>query len=277
MGCTNDRVISSNFIENPLVTSLDQMLNNQQLNSKFKEAELLLKEMERIRSLTIDHKNGLLYLSGACCKLNPTFLTVIESQILLLATESKGNVYSKQLYFNEGEEPYFSIANSSDSNMKMASEINEYIKTALSFQSTFHKLKQSCEEILKDFNDNYVSYRNDIIKSQSSAEPTIAKSLSVLEKNVQLINQLKRDNCLIEVIKSLEQDLTDIKMIAELINDEAYIKKINSQGIQSEKYNNNQFKIVYNSLEQQFRYGESPSVGEMIYKDKAAFYQDHHL
>lgn len=259
MGCSESRVQLFQ-VENPLITTFEE-IEDQTIDKKFQEAEKSLKELETLRKFVVEEKDALVLLSGACCKIDPTIISIIESLLWTISKENKGDI-SNQITYNEEQYPYFSIGeNNSDCSKKISKEINEYIKKALDYELTFVKLKEKCEEIIRHFRNNQAKYRNSLLKAEKDV------AVEAFDRNINLVQQMTKGNTLYLIIDKLDVDLNNIKIIQSLLANNNFMKEVNSIGKKSQNFNN-QYEITYYNINTNQRYKTAPSEGEIDYKTK---------
>lgn len=253
MGCSESRVLLLQ-IEEPLVTKVEN-IKDQAINQKFKDAITVLKELEALRKFVVEEKDSLILSSGACCKIDPTLITIIESLLWTASKENKGEI-SNQVTYNEGQYPYFTLGQGcSDSSKKIAKEINEYIKKCLEYEKTYQSLLRRCEAIIRDFRHNQAKYRSSFKGDSAAAEAEI------YDRNVVVVQQMTKGNTLYLIIDKLEVDLNNIKIIQSLLANTNFMNEVNSIGKKSQSYSN-QYEIIYYNINSNLRYKASPIVGE---------------
>ena len=269
MGCSSqrsalepiDQIIQSQMLNLPI--------QNEDISQKFSQASVVLKEIEVLRRCLIDKREILFFKTGACVRKNPSLESALQSFFWTLANVSDGNVLSYQLYFNEGEEPHFSISNADDSYKEIAVNIADYIKALLEFENSFKETKTQMENIIKDFNENYTTYKSKLTEGLTEQDSTYHEIVSVYEKNTSLIKIIERIH-LLEIINEIfETDLAYIKKIGDLIGDNDYIAKINEIGKNSkEKKYAPLYETCFYNISPEERFKESPNEAKEEYENK---------
>ena len=257
MGCSGASVISS-----PRETKLDNKMENvknEELNKKFKEAELCLNELEIIRSSLVDKRDELIYNTGACCRKDPNLEKIIMSFLWILGVNSKGNFSKYQLYFNQGQDPYFSIVYKEDEEKKISEDINDYIKNLFDFEDSIKTNTEHYNNILSDFNNNEIKYR----------ELVTGSDLQIYQRNIVKIRKISQIN-LINIIKDIYSvDMDFIDKFPEEMGNDNFIKEINSIGLKSaENGYKDKYEIVFYNSNSEDRYMNSPKDGKNLYQNK---------
>ena len=259
MGCTNERtslepidlIIQSKMMALPV--------KNDELSQKFSEAETMLNEVEILRRTLIDKRETIFYKTGACCRKNPSLETSIQSLFWSLAMLSNGDIQRYQLYFNEGQEPYFSISNAPQEYLNIVSLIDEYIKALLGFQTTLPTTIKQMTEILNDFNTNYSQYKSKAVAGYNDTDSKYREILSVFDRNVMLIKTVERIKVLTIVNSIYETDITFIKKFGDLIGDSGYLNGINQIGAASKaKKYKELYDVCFYNINVGERWKESP-------------------
>ena len=260
MGCTSQRS-ASEPIDQILQSQMQPLpIQNEEISQKFSQASTVLKEIEVLRRCLIDKREILFLKTGSCVRKNPSLETSLLSFFWTLANVSDGNVLSYQLYFNEGEEPHFSISNADDKYKEIAVTIAEYIKALLGFENTFNDTKSQMENIVKDFNDNYTTYKSKLTAGYTEQDAMYQEIVSVYEKNTSLIKRIERIHLLEVISEKYETDLAFIKKIGDLIGDNDYIAKINEIGkISKQKKYAPLYETCFYNISPEDRSKESPN------------------
>lgn len=242
MGCTNgrssldpiDQIIQSKMMALPV--------KNDELSQKFSEAETMLNEVEILRRTLIDKREIIFYKTGACCRKKPTLETSIQSLFWTLSMLSNGDIQRYQLYFNEGQEPYFSISNAPQEYLDIVSLIDEYISALLGFQTTLPTTIKQMTEILNDFNANYSQYKSKAVTGYNETDSKYNEIILVFDRNVALIKAIERIKVLTILNSIYETDIAFIKKFGDLIGDSGYLNGINQIGSSS---NAKKYKELY--------------------------------
>lgn len=273
MGCTSLREKDFEPIDKVLDSKMfDLPKNYEELNNIFKEGREIIKELEKYRNILIDKREEIIFETGACTITSPTLETALKCFFWNLAKESSGNVLSYQLYFNEGQDPYFSISNGSQNDTKISELINDYIKEIFSFEPTIQNAKEKYEKFMKDFDENYEKYKKELSSENPEEDPSKSRIMVVFNHNASLLKFIQRNKIVEKLYSVFQEDLSFIKKIGDLLGDNAYIDQVNKVGCEGKKNNyKDQYQLSYQSAPENQRYMESPYESFAKFKDKVYF------
>ena len=255
MGCSSG---TSSLNESKIDITKIQ-LSNEELNKKFKEAKLCLHEIDLIKKYLINIRVELIYETGACCIKEPNLENIITSFFWYLAYKSKGNISQYQIYFNQGEEPFFSVSTKENDILNISKKINDYLKYLYSYQNNIDNIKNEFEKIYSDFINNWDKYIESI---------GIKESLNFVLK-FSVVEQVQNEE-IFKIIDNLySKDLTFFEKLPELTKDDSYYKQINEIGGNSVvNLHKNVYEIVYNNTSKEKRYLNKPIDGRNEYNNK---------
>ena len=261
MGCSSPNVFTTNLepYETPIKYNLTLLpVEYDELNKLFKEAKLCLKEFELIRNSLINIRTELIYYTGACCLNNPNLELIIRSFLWIISMKTKGDIAKYQIYFNEGQEPYFSISVENDAKLlNLSKRINEYISILFGLEATIDNINNDYLKIYDDFNINKENYKNSIMSNENKI---------IFDNNIKQIFFIKNNNIYDVLIQIYEIDSKFLTKFGNLLYDDNYIKQINDIGINSSLHTfKNIQDFIFEMAEENERFGLSAKDGKDKY------------
>ena len=228
----------------------------EEYNKIFNESKLYLKEFELIRNCLIVLRTELIYYSGACVLNDPNFELIIRSFFWILSLKSKGDISRYQYYFNEGQDPYFSISVENDEKLLILSKkINEYISVLIGLEMTF-----------EETNKNYLKNVDECLELKNN--PSMSKeNNNIIENNIKKILFVKENNLYDYLYNIFKIDYEFLNKLGKLLYDDNYIKKINEIGTNSTllKFNDIQ-DFIFKMANENERFGKDSKEGKNKYK-----------
>lgn len=177
MGCGNSSGKTNSFIledyHQPILLDLVPIpsIKNHDILNKLEEAQNLLKDLERFRTILFDEKDDLAYWTGACCYNEEiSFENCLNSFLWFLSKNSKGNISFYQIQFNINNEPYFTIQTKTNKDKDTSNKINNYIKNFISIKEEFPLKMKRYSELCKEITDNEANYINELFKEENECE-----------------------------------------------------------------------------------------------------------
>lgn len=211
-----------------LTTFKDMEGADAEIVTKFDQAKAILEKLEVYRDHMVEKKETLAYSTAAIVyKAKPGLEACVNSFTWLLAKNSNGKLESYDLKWNK-EDPYFQITSTNDHENKVATEINEYIKTHYSYKDEYETTTKKYLEIYDDFKANEAAYKE---KALSSAPDDKKEALGKnYDENVKLIYVVKDDKVLENMDRIFNEECTFIAKNQESIFDSEYFQKANEIG-----------------------------------------------
>ena len=259
MGCSSPNVFTTNLepYETPIKYNLTLLpVEYDELNKLFKEAKSCLKEFELIRNSLINIRTELIYYTGACVLNDPNLELIIRSFLWILSLKSKGNISRYQYYFNEGQDPYFSISVENDEKLlNLSKKINEYISVLIGLEIT---IEETNKKYLKNV-DECLQLKNNSSMSNDNQK--------IIENNIKKILFVKDNNLYEYLYNIFKIDYEFLNKLGNLLLDDNYINKINEIGINSTllKFNDIQ-DFIFKMANENERFGKDSKEGKNKYK-----------
>ena len=261
MGCTASNsllTIDLKPYEIPIKNDLTLLPTEfEDLNKKFNESKLYLKEFELIRNCLINIRTELIYYTGACVLNNPNLELIIRSFFWILSLKSKGNISRYQYYFNEGQDPYFSISTENDEKLlNLSKKINEYISILIGLEIT-----------IEETNKNYLKNVEECLELKNLNNSLSNENKNIIENNMKKILYVKENNLYEYLLNIFNIDYEFLNKLGNLLYDDNYIKKINEIGINSTllKFDDIQ-DFIYKMADENERFGNNSKEGKNKYK-----------
>jgi hypothetical protein len=228
----------------------------EEYNKIFNESKLYLKEFELIRNCLVILRTELIYYTGACVLNDPNLELIIRSFLWILSLKSKGNISRYQYYFNEGQDPYFSISTENDEKLlNLSKKINEYISVLIGLEIT---IEETNKKYLKNV-DECLQLKNNTSMSNDNQK--------IIENNIKKILFVKDNNLYEYLYNIFKIDYEFLNKLGNLLYDDNYISKINEIGINSTllKFNDIQ-DFIFKMANESERFGKDSKEGKNKYK-----------
>ena len=260
MGCTAISVIEIAQRYTPIKTNYIN-LKTSEINLKFMDTVNNLKTIEKIRNILINERNKLIYMTGNCSTINNTFQGILFSFLLILSTKSNGDIGKYQVYFNIGQQPFFSLTNCDKEDRQLAIEINEYIYNLLQLEEYFITEKNKYYNYYYDFKKNYNTYKSLLVQN--------SEELDNYQKNINILKYIG-DNKILEELNNIYKIDDDYLNIFHCdLEDNDFINNINEIGKNNKnKELTTKYEISFFGVEPQLRFGTSPNDGKNFYEEQ---------
>ena len=264
MGCTGITVIDDPQMNIPIKTNY-LTLKTPEINTKFICTVNNLKSIEKIRDILINKRNKIIYITGNCSTINNTLQGILYSFLLFLSTKSDGDISTYQVYFNIGQEPFFSLSNCDENDKIISKEINDYIYSLLKIEEIILKEKNIYYNCYYDFIRNNNTYKSLLIQNN--------EELNNYQENLNILKYIGENKILEELYNIFKIDDEYLSLFPCDLEDNNYINSINEVG---KNMKNKGYKTIYDisfyGVEPKYRFGSSPNEGKILYEEKMKSY-----